>query len=110
MIDCVLIDNNYDGKTFHTVYADVPEKKNDLVDGKYEIEIPSNKVKVAVKIIDLLGEEVVLVEEILKNFFLFLNLMQARACMLNVILISLFFALPFILCIIDSFMLDSVSM
>ena len=64
MIDCVLIDNNYDGKTFHTVYADVPEKKNDLVDGKYEIEIPSNKVKVAVKIIDLLGEEVVLVEEI----------------------------------------------
>jgi DNA modification methylase len=64
MIDCVLIDNNYDGKTFHTVYADVPEKKNDLVDGKYEIEIPSNKVKVAVKIIDMLGEEVVLVEEI----------------------------------------------
>lgn len=64
MIDCVLIDNNFDGNTFHIVYSDVPEKKKDLVKGKYEIEIPEKKTKVAVKIIDMLGEEVINVFEI----------------------------------------------
>ena len=58
MIDTVLIDNDYDGKTFHIVYSDVPQKKDDLVQGKYEIELPNPKVKIAVKIIDMLGEEV----------------------------------------------------
>jgi len=64
MIDCVLIDTNYDGNTFHIVYSDVPEKKSDLVKGKYEIEIPKEKTKVAVKIIDMLGEEVINVFEV----------------------------------------------
>jgi hypothetical protein len=64
MIDTVLIDNNYDGTTFHIVYSDVPERKDDLVKGKYEIEIPSFKTKVAVKIIDMLGEEVINVFEV----------------------------------------------
>ena len=59
MIDTVLIDNNYDGKTFHIVYSDVPERKDDLVKGKYEIETPSSKTRIAVKIIDMLGEEVI---------------------------------------------------
>jgi DNA modification methylase len=59
MIDCVLVDTNYDGKTFYIVYSDIPEKKSDLVTGKYEIEIPEKKTKVAVKIIDMLGEEVI---------------------------------------------------
>jgi len=58
MIDTILIDTNYNGNTFHIVCSDVPEKKNDLVKGKYEIEIPADKVKIAVKIIDMLGEEV----------------------------------------------------
>ncbi len=64
MIDTVLIDNNYDGKTFHIVYSDVPEKKDDLIKGEYEIEISENKTVVAVKIIDMLGEEVIITEEI----------------------------------------------
>jgi len=64
MIDCALIDTNYDGNVFHIVYSDVPEKKSDLVDGRYEIEIPEEKTKVAVKIIDMLGEEVLVVKEI----------------------------------------------
>jgi len=64
MIDCVLIDTNYDGKTFHIVYSDVPEKKSDLVKGKYEVEIPPEKTRVAVKIIDMLGEEVINVFEV----------------------------------------------
>jgi DNA modification methylase len=60
MIDTVLIDTNYDGKTFHIIYSDVPEKKDDLVKGKYEIELPNPHAKVAIKIIDMLGEEVLL--------------------------------------------------
>lgn len=64
MIDCVLIDNDYDGKTFHIVYSDVPEKKDDLVQGKYEIEVPAEKIKVAVKVVDMLGEDVLFVKEV----------------------------------------------
>jgi len=64
MIDTVLIDTNYNGNTFLIVYSDVPEKKTDLVKGKYEIEIPADKAKIAVKIIDMLGEEVLNVFEI----------------------------------------------
>ena len=64
MIDTVLIDTNFDGNTFHIVYSDVPEKKNDLIGGKYEIEIPKKKTKVAVKIIDMVGGEVINVFDI----------------------------------------------
>jgi len=64
MIDCVLIDNNYDDNIFHIVCSDIPEKKNDLVKGRYEIEIPKEKTKVAVKIIDMLGEDVLFVKEV----------------------------------------------
>lgn len=64
MIDYVLIDTNYDGKTFHIVYSDVPEKKDDLIKGKYELEIPKTKTKIAVKIVDMLGEEILVNKEI----------------------------------------------
>jgi len=64
MIDCILIDNNYDGNTFHIVFSDVPKKKSDLIEGRYEIEIPDEKTKIAIKIIDMLGEEVLIVKEI----------------------------------------------
>jgi len=58
MIDTVLIDTDYDCKTFRVVYSDVPEKKHDLVEGKYEVELASPNARLAVKIIDMLGEEV----------------------------------------------------
>lgn len=64
MIDCVLIDTNYDGNTFRIVYSDVPNKKSDLVKGTYEVDIPATQTKIAVKIIDMLGEEVIVVSEI----------------------------------------------
>lgn len=64
MIDFVLIDNNYNGKVFNIAYSDVPEKKNDLVQGEYEIELSKKKTKVAVKIVDMLGEEVLVSKEI----------------------------------------------
>lgn len=69
MIDTVLIDTNYDGKTFHIDYCDVPEKKNDLIKTKYELEISKKKTMVAVKIIDMLGEEIIITEKNLIDSF-----------------------------------------
>ncbi len=56
-IEAVLIDTNYDGKVFTICHSDIPENKKDLVRGTYEFEIPTKSNTVAVKIIDLLGEE-----------------------------------------------------
>jgi DNA modification methylase len=64
MIDVVLIDDNYNGKEFYVVFSDVPKKKSDLVQGEYEIEIPESKTTLAVKIIDMLGEELLVTKEI----------------------------------------------
>jgi DNA modification methylase len=63
MVDCVLIDANYDGQVFNVALADVPERKSDLVTGRYEV--PPGKVgrTIAVKIIDMLGEEVLTTHE-----------------------------------------------
>lgn len=58
MVDCVMIDTNYDGKVFNVVFSDVPERKTDLVRGTYELPAPEGKTTVAVKILDMLGEEV----------------------------------------------------
>jgi adenine-specific DNA-methyltransferase len=58
MVDCVAIDPAYDGKVFNVVLSDVPEKKSELVKGKYELQVLSGKTTVAVKITDMLGEEV----------------------------------------------------
>jgi len=53
-IDVVLFDFNFDGKVFNVCFSDIPTKKKDFIKGKYEFET-SNKI--AVKIIDMLGEE-----------------------------------------------------
>jgi DNA modification methylase len=58
MVDSVMIDTAYDGKVFNVTYSDVPERKNDLVAGEYELDAPKRKTTVAVKITDMLGEEV----------------------------------------------------
>lgn len=58
MVDCVLIDLDYDGKVFRIGLSDVPERKTDLVAGRYELPVGGSGATVAVKIIDMLGEEV----------------------------------------------------
>lgn len=58
MVDCVYIDTDYNGSVFNVVLADVPERKTDFVDGKYELPSPAHETTVAVKIVDMLGEEV----------------------------------------------------
>ncbi|MBC8448163.1 MAG: site-specific DNA-methyltransferase [Chloroflexi bacterium] len=61
MVDVVLVDTAYDGEVFHITLSDVPERKNDLVSGRYELPAPEGPTTVAVKIIDMLGEEVLVV-------------------------------------------------
>lgn len=63
MVDCVLIDASHDGKVFDITLADVPERKLDFVSGTYELS-PKGKTTVAVKIIDMLGEEVTATERL----------------------------------------------
>lgn len=62
MADCVLIDTNHDGEIFNIHLADLPAKKSDLVTGTYRLPAPPEGTTIAVKIIDMLGEEVVVRE------------------------------------------------
>jgi len=58
MVDCVVIDTAYDGQVFNVALSDAPERKSDLVAGRYELPAPKGKTMVAVKVMDMLGEEV----------------------------------------------------
>jgi hypothetical protein len=46
------------------VLSDVPERKGDLVEGCYELPALEGETTVAVKIIDMLGEEVLVVTNV----------------------------------------------
>jgi len=64
MIDVVLVDTEYDSEVFKIGFSDVPEKQSDLVKGEYELEVSEKPTKVAVKVIDMLGEEVLVTREV----------------------------------------------
>ncbi|MDX9954838.1 MAG: hypothetical protein RBT75_12115 [Anaerolineae bacterium] len=49
---------------FNIGLSDVPERKNDLVVGRYILPAPEGETTVAVKIIDMLGEEVLVVRQV----------------------------------------------
>ena len=57
VVDCILIDADHDGAVFNVTLADVPERKQDFVAGRYELAAPPVGSVVAVKVIDMLGEE-----------------------------------------------------
>ena len=61
-IDRVLWDSDYDGNCFNIVGDDTPEKKTDFIRGEYKITLPRAGAKLAVKIIDMLGEETIIVK------------------------------------------------
>ena len=63
MVDSVMIDSAYNGKVFNITPADVPERKNDLVERKYVIEAQRGAT-VAVRVTDMLGEEVWVVKQV----------------------------------------------
>ena len=58
MVDCVMIDSTYDREVFNVTLSDVPETKDALVTGTYTLPAPVEQTTLAVKIIDMLGEEV----------------------------------------------------
>ncbi|MCX5895578.1 MAG: hypothetical protein NTZ51_07095 [Proteobacteria bacterium] len=64
MVDCVMIDTAYNGEVFNIMLSDVPEKKTDFVAGKYELPAPEEETTVAVKVIDMLDEEVLVTKKI----------------------------------------------
>jgi site-specific DNA-methyltransferase (adenine-specific)/adenine-specific DNA-methyltransferase len=55
IIDSVAIDTNYNGKDFSPEIFDIPEKKSDVIKGIYEIK--DFKKKIAIKIVDVLGDK-----------------------------------------------------
>jgi hypothetical protein len=61
MVDSVLIDPAYDGTVFRIETADVPDKNTDFVVGTYELDPAIAGAMIAVKITDMLGEEILLV-------------------------------------------------
>lgn len=64
VVDCVMVDTDYDGKVFNVALSDIPLRKQDLVSGSYELPAPRAGATVAVKIIDMLGEEAVVTKQI----------------------------------------------
>jgi hypothetical protein len=64
MVDSVMIDPAYDGEVFNIALADVPEKKDDLVAGSYRLPAPQGATTAAVKVTDMLGEEVLEVKNV----------------------------------------------
>ena len=61
-IDCVLIDTDYTGEHFTIIESDVPKRKEDFVEAQYTVTLPHPDASVALKIIDMLGEETVVTE------------------------------------------------
>ena len=59
MVDCIMIDPAYNGLVLNVAMDDIPARRDDLVSGKYEIPAPADETTVAIKIIDMLGEEVI---------------------------------------------------
>ena len=62
MIDYVLIDTDYNGVHFAIVECHVPEKKEDFIEREYTVSLPRPDARIAVKIVDMLGEETLKVE------------------------------------------------
>jgi DNA modification methylase len=63
MVDPVAIDAAYDGGVFDVDLIDIPERRADLVAGRYELDAPDSPLPAAARITDMLGEEVLVVEE-----------------------------------------------
>lgn len=59
MVNSIEIDLSYDNQVFHIDYSDIPERKDDLVKGDYTFSVPYGPTNVAIKLIDMLGEEII---------------------------------------------------
>ena len=57
VVDCIMVDTNYNGDIFNVALTDIPERKQDYVEGKYEVDAPPKGTTIAIKVIDMLDEE-----------------------------------------------------
>lgn len=57
MVDCIAIDPAYDGQVFRASMVDAPLRRSDQVAGYYRVTAPAQPTCVAVRITDVLGEE-----------------------------------------------------
>lgn len=57
MVDFVTIDLAYDGKLLNVHHLDLPESREEVVEGTYEFDAPLKPTTVAVRITDMLGGE-----------------------------------------------------
>jgi hypothetical protein len=64
MVDSIMIDPAYDGSVFNIAVADVPERKRDYVQGSYKLSTATKHTRVAVKLTDMLGEEVLITGDV----------------------------------------------
>jgi hypothetical protein len=64
MVDSVAIDPAYDGTVFRAVLVDAPHKRTAMVAGSYTIPVAAFPTTVALKITDMLGEELLIIEHI----------------------------------------------
>lgn len=62
VVDSIAIDTAYDGEVFDVDLVDVPARRSDLVDGTYELDAPDGAAPAAVRITDMLGEEILVLE------------------------------------------------
>jgi len=59
-----MVDTDYNGQVLEVKLPDVPARKQDLVEGTYRLPAPREGATVAVKIIDMLGEEALITQEV----------------------------------------------
>ncbi|MCL5996831.1 MAG: site-specific DNA-methyltransferase [Chloroflexi bacterium] len=64
LVERVAIDPCFDGKVLRVALSDVPPKRRDLIVGSYELPAPLGTTLVAVKITDVLGEEVLVTQRV----------------------------------------------
>jgi len=63
MVDSIAIDAAYDGEAFDVDQIDIPERRADVVAGSYELPAGDGSLPAAIRITDMLGEEILVVEE-----------------------------------------------
>ncbi len=64
VVDSIMIDPSYDGVVFHPALVDAPRKRSDLVQGRYQWPAGPGATTVAVRMTDVLGEELLIVASV----------------------------------------------
>jgi len=64
VVESIAIDPAYDGNVFRAVLADAPGKRSEFVRGEYTLPVSIFPTAVAVKVTDMLGEEVLVVQKV----------------------------------------------